>query len=237
MDSDYPALEPLQALCHRYGATLLVDVAHDLGALGPGGMGTLGMQDMLGKVDLVMGAFSKTFASNGGFLATHSEAVKQFVKMFGGPHTFSNAISPLQAAVISEALRIVRSEEGELLRGRLLRAVCALRSEFGGYGIPCMGEPSAIVPVPIGSEKAARIAYALVFDRGIFANLVEFPAVAVGASRFRMQVMAAHMPEQVQEAARVVAGAIDEAQSMLVPPAASAPGNKIDLASFPADPG
>src|SRR5207244_2190884 len=68
MDSDTPDLQTLQALCHEYEATLLVDVAHDLGAIGPGGTGFLGIQDMLGKVDLVVGAFSKTFASNGGFL-------------------------------------------------------------------------------------------------------------------------------------------------------------------------
>src|SRR4028118_628414 len=94
-----PAGEELQAICHEWGATLLVDVAHDFGALGPRGTGSVGAQQMLGKVDLVMGAFSKTFASNGGFLATRSPAVRQYVRVFGGPHIFSNAISPVQAGV------------------------------------------------------------------------------------------------------------------------------------------
>lgn len=85
MDSDVPDIAKLQDICHEYGATLFVDVAHDFGALGPGGTGSLGIQEMLGKVDLVMGSFSKTFASNGGFLATNSPAVKQFVKFYGGP--------------------------------------------------------------------------------------------------------------------------------------------------------
>nr|CAA9266228.1 Palmitoyltransferase-like protein [uncultured Armatimonadetes bacterium] len=229
MDSDCPALGPLQDLCHEYSATLLVDVAHDFGASGPRGTGTIGSQNLLGKVDLVMGAFSKTFAANGGFLATRSESVKQFVKMFGGTHTFSNAISPLQAAVVVEALRIVRSAEGEQRRGMLLEAVRALRDAFAGYGIRCMGDPSAIVPVPVGSEKVGRLAYSLVFDRGVFANLVEFPAVAIGASRFRMQVMAEHTGEQIQEAARVVAGAIDEAQAMVNPWTGARPANKLDV--------
>ena len=76
MDSDVPDIEAFQALAHEFGATLMVDVAHDLGALGPGGRGHIGAQNMLGKVDLVMGSFSKTFGSNGGFVATKSRAVK-----------------------------------------------------------------------------------------------------------------------------------------------------------------
>jgi glycine C-acetyltransferase len=66
MDSDSPDLAFLQRLCREYYATLLVDVAHDLGATGPNGTGQLGAQGLLGQVDLVVGAFSKTFATNGG---------------------------------------------------------------------------------------------------------------------------------------------------------------------------
>ena len=97
MDADCPDLPLMQHLCREYNATLLVDVAHDLGALGPNGTGSLGQQAMLGKVDLVMGAFSKTFASNGGFVASASRAVKRQLQLFAGPHLFSNALSPMQA--------------------------------------------------------------------------------------------------------------------------------------------
>ena len=69
MDSDTPDLAALQALCHEFNATLVVDVAHDLGCLGEDGRGHIGIQNMLGKVDVVMGSFSKTFGSNGGFVA------------------------------------------------------------------------------------------------------------------------------------------------------------------------
>ena len=100
VDSESPDLAAFQAACSEFGATLLVDVAHDLGALGPGGGGMLAAQGLLGKVDLVMGSFAKTFASNGGFLASRSPAVKQFAKYYGNPHMFSNALSPVQAAVV-----------------------------------------------------------------------------------------------------------------------------------------
>ena len=221
MDSDMPDVALLQETCTAYSATLLVDVAHDLGAMGPSGTGRIGMQAMLGKVDLVMGAFSKTFASNGGFLASRSHAVKQYVKMFAGPHMFSNALSPVQAAVILECVDLVGSQEGDELRADLMRNIYALRNEFAVYNLRCLGEPSPIVPVLIGSEKLSRLAGQLTFGQSVFVNQVEFPGVPVGASRFRMQVMANHNVQHAKHAARVVKEAIDEAQRMLsadVPP-------------------
>jgi len=211
MDSDFPMLVELQSICHEHEATLLLDVAHDLGALGPGGTGQIGLQGMLGKIDLVMGCFSKSFGTNGGFLATRSAAVKQFVKYYAGPHTFSTGISPVQTGVALEAIRIVRSEEGDGLRSSLASAIRFIRAEFAARGIRCLGQPSAIVPVFVGSERAARIASALVAERGIMVNLVEYPAVAVGASRFRMQIMAGHSMDQVSLAAGIVTECIKAA--------------------------
>jgi glycine C-acetyltransferase len=215
MDSDVPNIEELQTICREWGATLLIDVAHDFGALGPRGTGSVGAQGLLGKVDLVMGAFSKTFASNGGFLATNSPAVRQYVRVFGGPHIFSTAISPVQATVVCEALSIVRSDEGDALRERLMQNVQMLRSELAERGIDCLGIPSAVVPVPIGDTPTARIAGRMVFKRKVFVNLVEYPAVPVKGSRFRMQVMAGHTTQHVREAAAVVADAIQEARAFV----------------------
>jgi 7-keto-8-aminopelargonate synthetase-like enzyme len=200
MDSDTPDIGALQDACRQYGATLLVDVAHDLGAMGPGGGGALAAQGLLGKVDLVMGSFSKTFASNGGFLAAHTLAVKQFAKYFGNPHMFSNALSPVQAAVVSEAIRLVLSPEGDALRERLLVSVRALRDGFASHGINCHGSPSAIVPVPFRNDRLARLASRRIAESGVFVNLVEYPAVPVGEARLRMQVMATHEPAQAKEA-------------------------------------
>ncbi len=214
MDSDIPDLAALQNVCNEFEATLLVDVAHDFGSLGDRGGGALEMQNMLGKVDLVMGSFSKTFASNGGLVATNSPSVKQYLKYYGSSHTFSNALSPVQVATVRAALQIVRSEEGHQLRSRLMQVVLALRAELQDLGLQCMGSPSAIVPVPIGDDKIARIASRILAQRGVLTNLVEFPAVAVGAARFRMQAMAAQSTGQARDAAGIVAGAIAEAERL-----------------------
>jgi glycine C-acetyltransferase/8-amino-7-oxononanoate synthase len=203
-DSETPDLAALQEACREHGATLLVDVAHDLGALGPGGGGTLALQGLLGKVDLVMGSFAKTFASNGGFLASHSPAVKQFAKYYGNPHMFSNALSPVQAAVASEAIRIVHSAEGDALRLRLLACVNALRDGFAAQGITCYGSASPIVLVPFSNDRLARLATRRIAEGGVFVNLVEYPAVPVDQARLSMQAMATHEVGQAEEAVQRV---------------------------------
>jgi 7-keto-8-aminopelargonate synthetase-like enzyme len=159
---------------------------------------------MVGHVDLVMGSFSKTFASNGGFLATNSRAVKEYVKTYSASHIFSNALSPIQASVVKAALEIVRSTEGEGLRSQLMDAILHLRASLAEYGIDCLGNPSPIVPVPLGGEASARMTAKAAFKNGLFANLVEFPAVAKGNSRFRMQVMAKHTRQDAENAAEII---------------------------------
>ena len=215
MDSDSPDLARLQAVCHEFGATLLVDVAHDLGALGPNGGGAIDAQGMLGKIDLVMGAFSKTFSSNGGFVATASRAVKRHLQLYAGPHMFSNALSPVQAAVILECVNIVRADEGAALRADLLRNAEGLRRLLTDEGLECMGTPSAIVPVLIGSEKVSRLVGKLLFEQSVFVNQVEFPGVPVGASRLRLQLMANHNMQQLKRAAPVIGTAVGRARAAI----------------------
>ncbi|MCP4183439.1 MAG: aminotransferase class I/II-fold pyridoxal phosphate-dependent enzyme, partial [Hyphomicrobiales bacterium] len=143
MDSDTPDIAALQEAASEYGATLMVDVAHDYGCLGSDGTGHIGIQNMLGKVDLVMGSFSKTFGSNGGFVATNSRAVKEYLRFYSPSCTFSNALSPVQVAVVTKALDIVQSDEGAQLRWHLLNNILYLRSQLSARGMEYYGDPSA----------------------------------------------------------------------------------------------
>ena len=202
MDSDTPDIAALQALCHEYGATLVVDVAHDLGNLGPSGGGFIEQQGLLGKVDVVMGSFSKTFASNGGFVACKKRSVKEYLRYYSSPNTFSNAMSPVNAAIVLKAFEIVRSEEGAQLRGRMMDNVTMLRGLLHECGLETYGDPSAIVCVKTGTEALARLVSRRLPAMGLLANLVEFPAVPKGQARFRMQVMAKHSPHDVVDAVR-----------------------------------
>lgn len=214
MDSDSPDIIALQEVCREYGAVLLVDVAHDFGASGPGGTGQVGLQGMLGRVDLVMGSFSKTFASNGGFVATRQKSVRQYLGIYGGSHMYSNGFSPLQAGVVLEALRIVRSAEGDQLRDRSLDNALRLRAGFEIRGIECLGEPSNVVPVMAGDDTRAKWTARLLEENGLIANLVEFPAVGRGRARFRFQVMASHTPQQIDTAVEIFCRCLEEAQEL-----------------------
>lgn len=201
MDSDTPDLSALQAIAHKYGATLLVDVAHDLGCMGEDGRGAIGAQNMTGKLDLVMGSFSKTFASNGGFVACRDRGVKEYLRYYSSPCTFSNAMSPVQATIVAKAFDIVESLEGADLRQKLLSNILTLRNECARLGMETYGEPSPIVCVKMGEEGLARLVARRLPELGLIANLVEYPAVAKGQARFRMQVMAKHSGADMREAA------------------------------------
>jgi glycine C-acetyltransferase len=205
MDSDTPDLAAMQTLAREHRATLMVDVAHDLGALGPGGTGHIGLQGMLGQVDLVMGSFSKTFGSNGGFVATAERAVKEYLRFYSPSCTFSNALSPAQVATVAKTFDIVGSAEGDALRTKLMDNVLALRDLLGRQRLEVYGEPSAIVAVRMGDEALARMTARELPRLGLIANLVEFPAVAKGQARFRLQVMAGHSADEVELAAERLA--------------------------------
>ena len=207
MNGDSPDLAALQGVCREYEATLLVDAAHDLGAVGPGGTGVIGLQGLLGKVDLVIGSFSKVFAANGGFAATSSTAISEYLQVAAPSRTFSNAMSPPQCAAVVQAIEIVRSAEGDRLRDRVNHVARVLRETLGASGVVCLGQPGPLVPALLGREAVGRITAALCFDRGVFANLIEYPAVSVGACRLRMQVMATHTCAQAERAAEAIGSA------------------------------
>nr|WP_083916244.1 aminotransferase class I/II-fold pyridoxal phosphate-dependent enzyme [Methylobacterium sp. B34] len=197
MDSDVPDLKYLQDLCKKFHATLLVDCAHDLGALGDSGKGFLAEQGMWGKVDILMGSFSKTFASTGGFVACNSSGLRFGLRAACGPSTFTNAMGPLQAAIVSESLRIVCSEEGQERRDRLMRNILRLRQGLSVNGFKVLGAPSPIVPMVVGSTPLARLATRFAIENGGIVNLVEHPAVSRNSDRWRLQVMADHTDEHV----------------------------------------
>ena len=212
MDSDTPDLRALQELCREYEATLMVDVAHDLGAMGEGGRGFIGMQGMAGQIDIVMGSFSKTFASNGGFVACNSPAVKQYLKFYGCSNTFSNALSPVQAATVTKAFEIIQSDKGRDLRRQLMKQVLRMRKTLAAAELNVIGEPSAIVPVVVGDEALARMVSRRLPDLEVIANLVEYPAVAKGNARFRLQMMPTHTAEHVDQLVARLRRAVDETQ-------------------------
>src|SRR3546814_18151591 len=108
---------------------------------------------MTGKIDVVMGSFSKTFASNGGFVACNQRSVKKYLKYYASPCTFSNALSPSQAALVLKAFEIVDSEEGAPLCDTLLPNNSILRECLHAPDLETYAHSSPIVCVNMGTDS------------------------------------------------------------------------------------
>lgn len=212
MHSDTPDIAAMRALCDEYNAVLLVDCAHDFGSMADDGRGHMSLQNVLHDVDIIIGSFSKTFASNGGFISVKSRAAAEYLKYYSATQTFSNALSPVQAATVLAAFDIVDSAEGRDRRRKLMDNILYMRAEMGKVGLETLGDPSAIVPVRVGAEGLARIASRDLSRLGAIANLVEYPAVPQGGARFRVQVMSDHSHTDVDELVKLMLIAMRSAE-------------------------
>ncbi len=215
MDSDVPQIRELQDACNQYDATLLVDVAHDLGAIGDKGKGYLELQDCIGFPDILMGSFSKTFATNGGFVASNSASLKLALRYNCGPLTFTNAISPVQCAIIGSCLDVIEADEGRDLREKLMSNSLHMRQRMAETNFTVLGQPSAIIPVLLGDSALSRLANHYAYNEGAITNLVEYPAVRKNACRWRIQMMARHDKGQIDKFVQIACGAVEAAKQHL----------------------
>lgn len=216
MDSDSPDISRLVELKKLHGAALFLDVAHDFGVLGPGGAGVAAEAGGYGEIDFVMGSFSKTFASIGGFFAAHDLGSVRAVQGFSGSYTFSNYLIPAQLGALDAAFDIVFSREGEDRRARLLENTCSLRSLLKDLGVETIGDISAMTIVKAGSEARARLAYRSILAQGVIVNCVEYPAVRRGEARFRVQLSPDYHRGEIEAIAAAIASGLAVADGPLV---------------------
>jgi glycine C-acetyltransferase len=121
-------------------------------------------------------------------------------------------MSPVQAATVTKAFEIVQSDKGEQLRSVLMERINQVRSALSAEGLQTMGNPSPIVPVRVGDEALARLMSRRLPALEVIANLVEYPAVAKGDARLRLQMMPTHSRADVLAVAARLREAIDHAQ-------------------------
>jgi len=114
---------------------------------------------------------------------------------------------------VLKAFEIVKSDEGRNLRSALMKNVLYLRAELKRLGMDVIGDPSAIVSAKLGDEALARMVSQKLPSLGVVANLVEFPAVAKGSARFRLQVMANHSKANIDDLIGRLYSAIDDVQA------------------------
>jgi 8-amino-7-oxononanoate synthase len=193
MGGDIAPLPDIIPLCKKHGARLMVDDAHSIGVLG-GGKGTaihLGVND---GVDLVMGTFSKSFASLGGFIAG-SEPVIHYIQHHARSLIFSASMPPGSVAAVSAALDVMIAEPERIQRVNDIGD--RMRREFRNLGFKIGPSQTPIIPVIIGDMYATFLTWKLLFEEGVYTNPVIPPAVAPNESRLRTSYMATHTDEQM----------------------------------------
>lgn len=202
-----PDLLGLLELCTAYRATLLVDVAHDFGAMGQRGLGVLELQGILGRVDVVVGSFAKTFGCNGGFVSSRNTPFQLGLRLGAAGQSQSTSLSPLQSAVILAAFDLIQSPEGVRRRARLKANALRLRNRLVVEGFHVTGQPAPLVPVMLQGTLFARAMTAEAARQGVLINLMETPHVPSHAPRWRLQLMSEHTMADIDRLAEVAVSA------------------------------
>jgi glycine C-acetyltransferase len=182
-------------------------VAHDFGSVGTGGLGVMEVQGLIGRVDVVVGSFAKTFGCNGGFVASRKAPFHLALRLGAAGQAQSAALSPLQAAVILAAFDLVFAAEGARRRARLMANALRLRNRLVIEGFHVTGQPAPLVSVVFQGALFARAITAEAARRGVLVNLLEQPHVARHAPRWRVQLMSEHTIADIDRLAEVAVAA------------------------------
>jgi glycine C-acetyltransferase/8-amino-7-oxononanoate synthase len=204
MDGDVAQLGWLRELASRHGAMLMVDDAHAIGALGPGGRGSVAEAGLAGEVDVVVGTLGKALGSYGSY-ACASRPVHDLLVNTARPLIFSTALPPAAAAAASAALGIVAAEPERI--ARLRSNASTLRAALAAAGLNPGGAGAQIMPLPVGDPDRAVAICRRALDAGVYAQAIRPPTVPEGTSRLRLSVVAGHEPDDLAGAATTLAQA------------------------------
>ncbi len=194
MEGDVANLPEIVRLAKQYNATVMVDEAHGIGVFGEGGRGTCNHFGVTDDVDLIMGTFSKSFASLGGFIAT-DKVITNFLRHHSRSYIFTASITPASTAAASAALDIMLAEPER--QEHLWKLTNYALENFREMGCEIGHTSTPIIPLFIRDDyKTFRVTRDLL-DEGVFVNPVVSPAVAPHDTLIRYSLMATHTKEQV----------------------------------------
>ncbi|WP_460881120.1 serine palmitoyltransferase [Pontibacter rugosus] len=204
MEGDIVKLPELVALAERYGGSIMVDDAHGLGVIGERGAGTASHFGLTDQVDLIMGTFSKSLASLGGFIASDFDTI-QYLKHHARSLIFSASMSPGSVASTLAALDVIQSEPEriEQLWANTNYAMKLLRAA----GLELGPTETPIIPIYVRDNYKTFLVTKVLQDNGIFVNPVVAPAVPADSTLLRLSIMATHTFSQIEEAVTKIAEA------------------------------
>ena len=201
MEGDLAKLPEIVELKHKYNCSIMVDEAHGLGVFGEGGRGVchhFGLQD---EVDLIMGTFSKSLASIGGFIASDWDTIN-YLRHTSRTYIFSASDTPAATACALEALHIIENEPER--RQHLWDVTNYALNRFREEGFEIGGTESPIIPLYVRDNTKTFLVTKLAFDEGVFINPMVPPACAPQDTLVRFALMATHTKEHVERGVQVL---------------------------------
>jgi 8-amino-7-oxononanoate synthase len=202
MEGTMANIPTIVELVKQYGARLMLDEAHAIGVIGPGGRGVAEYFGLLDQVDLIMGTFSKSFAAVGGFVAGDTKII-DYLRHVSRPHIFSASLPPPVVATVRKALDIIIQEPER--RKKALGNARFMAKGLLELGYNARFLETAIVPVHCGNEILTLALYKKLLEEGVFVNPAIYPAVPKGQERLRTSYMATHNEEMLTYALSIFA--------------------------------
>ncbi len=194
MEGDIADLPGIVPLARKFGARILVDDAHGIGVLGANGRGTPEHFGLESEIDLVMGTFSKTFASIGGVVAA-AKPVISYIKHHARPLMFSAAATPASVASVLAILDMLETQPE--LRARLWVVTERMRTGYQAMGYDTGPSQTPIIPVLVHDDEKCFMLWRLLREEGIFTTPVIYPAVPPGQSLIRTSYGAGHTDKEL----------------------------------------
>jgi 8-amino-7-oxononanoate synthase len=194
MGGDLACLPEIVTLKHKYGARLFVDDAHGIGVMGEGGRGTHFHFNLVNEVDIIMGTFSKSFASLGGVVGGKKEVI-EYIQHKARSFIFSASMPPANVATVKACVDIIEADPSYPKRAH--KNAEKVRNALRNLGFNCGESVTPIVPVMIGSEMNTIFTWKACYDEGLYVNPVLPPGVPPNKSLLRTSYMATHTDEQL----------------------------------------
>jgi len=194
MEGDLADLPSIVKLAKKYNTKIMVDDAHGIGVMGKNGRGTAEHFGVEEDVDLIMGTFSKSFASLGGFVVGEKKIIS-YVKHFARSLIFSASITPASVATVLATLDVIETDTER--RERLWQITEKMKSGFQAMGYNTGTTETPIIPVIIGNDELTFMLWKLLREGGIFTNPVIYPAVPKEQSLIRTSYSATHTDEEL----------------------------------------
>lgn len=213
VSGDVAPVAQIATVCREAGACLMVDEAHAFGPLGSRGLGRAEAEEVLDRVDFIVGTFSKTLAATGGFCVSN-HAVLPLLHYTSRPYVFTASASPASVAGVIAALGIVE-REAPTLQARLWANIRRARAGLLAAGFAIGPTESPIVPVTVGPAEHAIAFWRELLQRGVYVNLMLPPATRPEACLLRTSYSAAHTADDID---RMLAAFIDVARALTLSP-------------------